>query len=217
MAWIADENVHRVIKDFDDIKSALEEMGVAVPYGTDTSEYGDFIRKKFSKAPYLNTSSITDWSYYNYNGTRSETIKNLETSGGRLFHRMCYNAGSLVSGGELDCRKAEDLVYAYYKCFSMTDLILHFNSTRTSIMSNAFIQANSLEHLTIYGTIKVDSDDFNLAYCPLSVESLMSVINAIEDNTGEETTHTVLLGSGNLEKLTQEQKDILMNKNIAYR
>lgn len=217
MAWIADENVHRVIKDFDDIKSALEEMGVAVPYGTDTSEYGDFIRKKFSKAPFINTTSVTDWSYYNYYGARSETIKNLDTSNGRSFSRFCYFAQNLIDGGEIYAQKSEDFTYAWGECRSMTDLILHLNSTKSSTMKNAFFRVSQLVNLTIYGTIKVDSDDLNFAYCgTLTVESLMSIIDAIEDNTGEDKKYTVTFGSANLAKLTAEQKDTLTAKNINF-
>lgn len=39
-----EENIKRAIDDFDDIQSAIEEQGVSVPYGTDTSEYGNLIR-----------------------------------------------------------------------------------------------------------------------------------------------------------------------------
>lgn len=43
MATLA-ENINRAISDFDDIEAAIEEKGVDVPEGTDTSEYGDLIR-----------------------------------------------------------------------------------------------------------------------------------------------------------------------------
>lgn len=36
--------VKQAISDFDDIQAAIEEKGVEVPYGTDTSEYGNKIR-----------------------------------------------------------------------------------------------------------------------------------------------------------------------------
>lgn len=39
-----EENITRTISDFDDIEAAIEEKGVAVPYDTDTSEYGNLIR-----------------------------------------------------------------------------------------------------------------------------------------------------------------------------
>lgn len=39
-----EENINQAIADFDDIESAIEEQGVDVPAGTDTSEYGNLIR-----------------------------------------------------------------------------------------------------------------------------------------------------------------------------
>lgn len=38
------QNIEQAIADFDDIKAALEESGVSVPFDTDTSTYGDKIR-----------------------------------------------------------------------------------------------------------------------------------------------------------------------------
>lgn len=38
-------NIRQAISDFDDIKAALEENGIPVPYDTDTSEYGNLVRK----------------------------------------------------------------------------------------------------------------------------------------------------------------------------
>lgn len=39
-----EENIAQTISDFDDIESAIEEHGIDVPPGTDTSEYGNLIR-----------------------------------------------------------------------------------------------------------------------------------------------------------------------------
>lgn len=39
-----EQNIAQAISDFDDIERALEEQGVDVPEGTDTSEYGNLVR-----------------------------------------------------------------------------------------------------------------------------------------------------------------------------
>lgn len=39
-----EENINQAISDLDKIKAAIEEKGVAVPYDTDTSEYGKLIK-----------------------------------------------------------------------------------------------------------------------------------------------------------------------------
>ena len=44
------ENIAQAIADFDEIEAAIEESGVEVPYGTDTSEYGNLVRQAVSNA-----------------------------------------------------------------------------------------------------------------------------------------------------------------------
>lgn len=44
------ENIKQAIADFDDVKSAIEESGVEVPYDTNTSEYGNLVRKAVAKS-----------------------------------------------------------------------------------------------------------------------------------------------------------------------
>ena len=39
------DTIEQAISDFDDIEAAIKEQGVDVPYGTDTSEYGNKIRQ----------------------------------------------------------------------------------------------------------------------------------------------------------------------------
>ena len=73
----------------------------------------------------------------------------------------------------------------------------------------------SLEDITIEGKIVIDSNDLDLSYLPnLSAESLVSIFEAFEDNTGIETQYTVTIGTAQWEKLTEEQKAIVTNKNI---
>lgn len=51
MAYIEDNLVHQVIADFDDVKVAIEEQGIVIPYGTDTKEYGNLIRSISENLP----------------------------------------------------------------------------------------------------------------------------------------------------------------------
>ena len=43
----------------------------------------------------------------------------------------------------------------------------------------------------------------------------MDLLNALESNVGEENTYTVFLGSENLSKLTDAQKQIAIDKNLT--
>ena len=46
---IESENIEQVISDFDNIKKAIEDSGVPVPYDTDTREYGNKVRAVYAK------------------------------------------------------------------------------------------------------------------------------------------------------------------------
>lgn len=73
----------------------------------------------------------------------------------------------------------------------------------------------SLQSVIIDGNVKVDSNAINLSELPnLSVESLVSIFESFMDNTGEETQYTVTIGTAQWEKLTEEQRAIVTNKNI---
>lgn len=71
-----DEIIEQAISDFDGIKTAIEETGVAVPYGTDTSTYGDLIRK-------IGENGATFTPHINDNGdlwwTNDKNLKNPKT------------------------------------------------------------------------------------------------------------------------------------------
>ena len=58
---------------------------------------------------------------------------------------------------------------------------------------------------------KINLTDWELNYCPLTVESLESVLNALPQlDDGE--SYTCSLGSTNLAKLSDQQKAIATNK-----
>lgn len=170
---------------------------------------------------HIDTSKITDWSYYCYNGARIETISNLDTSNGTSFSRMCYNASpDRGFGAELNCQRVNDMSYAFYGS-TVRKLTLHFKEAdaetgeymMSTKLANAFRNATSLEELTVTGLVYANSDDLNIAYSPnLTVESLVSILNALRGN--ENISHTVYFGNTNINKLTEEQKQIAKDKNI---
>lgn len=49
MATLKD-NILQAISDFNDVEAAIEESGIDVPYDTNTSEYGNLVRKAVSAA-----------------------------------------------------------------------------------------------------------------------------------------------------------------------
>jgi len=114
------------------------------------------------------------------------------------FNQMYYKCSALVNGGTYDMRsvpKDSGALYVQYMfaaCSSMTNLTIKTDGLITSNMVRMFYQCSALTDLTIEGTIKVDDNNLNLAYSPnLSMASAESVINALEDNTSENTVYKV--------------------------
>jgi hypothetical protein len=82
-------------------------------------------------------------------------------------------------------------------------------------ISGAFINCVALENLTIDGTI--GQNGFNVQWSTkLTHDSLMSIINALKDYSGTDTWMTITLGAENITKLTQDELNIMTNKQWSY-
>lgn len=81
---------------------------------------------------------------------------------------------------------------------------------------NIFYYLKNLKNVTISGTISFSKiANLYLANCiNLTTDSILNIFNALADNTGG-TKYTITLGSTNLAKLTDEQKQIAINKNYT--
>lgn len=82
-------------------------------------------------------------------------------------------------------------------------------STADVKYTNAFMFDWALEDLTIEGVI--GQNGFNVSDCPLNHDSLMSIINALQENPTI-TKPAVTLGATNLAKLTDAEKAIATQK-----
>lgn len=69
-----------------------------------------------------------------------------------------------------------------------------------------------LTTITLTGTLDADYLDFSLGLKALTIDSLVSILDALKDRT-EDTQYTLVLGESHLSKLTDEQKAIATNKN----
>ena len=140
-----------------------------------------------------------------------EQLQNINTKIGTNFSCMFDSCKALTTIPQLDTSSGTSFSRMFNNCRSLTTIEL------TSFVSsdNIFYNCSALENLTVTGTITVNNNYLNLSYSPkLTVDSLMSVINALADNTGK-TTYTVTLGATNLAKLTDEQKQIAIDKNYT--
>lgn len=149
------------------------------------------ICNNITKIPQLNTSNVTDFSYMLANCPNLKSIPILDTSKGRLFSCMFYECPNLTEIPQIDLSNAEYIEDMFYNCSSLTTV--------------RFI-----------GTITLTNDNFIMNYSDnLTVESMMSAINAFSDNSDLSQTYTAYFGATNLAKLTDEQKAVATAKNIA--
>lgn len=88
---------------------------------------------------------------------------------------------------------------------------LIIKSDGSQVFGNTFTNDDKLENLTIEGTI--GQNGFNVQWCPLTHESLISIINALQDKTGVSGSWTITIGDDNRNKLTSDELAIAQNKN----
>lgn len=152
----------------------------------------------------------------------------LNTSVCKNFSFMYYKCSELKYGGIYDMTSIENATaepsasYMFAGCDKLEKLKIKIDEIKTSNMVRMFLLNTATETFTDFeievvaenGGIKVDDNSFNLSYHNgLSVESLVSVLNALQNNTGESTMYSIYLGN-NINKLSTAQKQIAYGKNI---
>ena len=148
---------------------------------------------------------------YNYIDTRGWDTANATTVGGAFAY--CYGISELdLSHWKVN--KSWNTGMLFYDCRSLVSVnISGWNLENTTNMLQMFSNCSKLTVLNMNGAIlpKIRLSGWGLDYCPLTVESLVSVLNALPQlDSG--TTYTCPLGSTNLNKLSDDQKAIAINK-----
>ena len=142
-------------------------------------------------------------------------IPPIDLSNAKEIRYFVYGCGAITELPLLDISKTTDTAYAFGNTSIVT---IKLKVSETTGFSNTFYLARGLENLIIEGTIA--KNGFDVQYSSkLTHESLMSIINALQDKSTNTsgTTWTVTLGTKNKEKLTTEEKAIAENKgwNVA--
>jgi hypothetical protein len=132
-----------------------------------------------------------------------------------IAYAFAVNYGLLEMVTLTDTSKVISWVATFNQARQMHTVNGELTMQNTNACTVLFNSCTGLENIR-YKYIGVTSNGLSFASCSkLSVESLLSILNALSDNTALDTTYTVTLGSANLEKLTEEQKEIAYSKNIA--
>ncbi len=173
---------------------------------------------KLTTIPQLNTSNGTKFTYMFYGCSELTTIPQLDVSGGTDFSYMFNGCSKLTEIPELDTSNSNTFYAMFYNCYALTTIpLLDVSKAKTGSysLSGLFSGCRELVNVTFAGTFPITSNlSVFSSSSKLTVDSLMSFINALSDNSGLSTTYTVTIGSTNLAKLTPEQIAIATNKNI---
>ena len=139
------------------------------------------------------------------------TIPKIDTSNGTFFTYMFYNCTRLTTIPKIDTSNGTYFDYMFYKCTSLTT-IPELNASKNTSFDNTFNNCTKLQNITFVGTI--NANGLNLSYSTkLTHDSLMSLINALADKSGDtSTTWKVTIGSTNKAKLTAEELEIATMK-----
>ena len=163
-----------------------------------------------AKLKYSDTSNGTNFSYMFNNCSALTTVPALNTSKGTNFSYMFYQCSALTSIPALNTSNGTDFNYMFNYCRNLTSIpqLDLSKATSSSSLSNMFRECSALVDLNIVGTI--NATGLNVQQSPLSHDSLMSIINALDTKTSG--TYKVTLGATNLAKLTADEIAIAEGK-----
>lgn len=164
------------------------------------------------KIPEIDTSKGTNFEYMFDHCSNMLQIPTFDTHNGTNFNYMFNSCGNLKSVPTLNTSKGTHFRYMFSGCSNLTSVaLLNLSSATASNLASMFSGCSALVDLNIEGDLGVSG--LSLSASPLlSHDSLLGVLNALKDRTGESGTWKVTLGATNLAKLTAEEIAIAEGK-----
>ena len=173
---------------------------------------------KLTSIPLLDTSNVTNMSYMFHDCGKLTSIPQFDTSKVTNMSYMFDYCDSLTSIPQIDTSNVTNMQNMFNSCSSLTTIPL-LDTSKVSEMRWFFYDCNSLTDLGGFKDLGKQSsvngiNDYFLHYAPnLTHESLMNVIYNLYDRKANGlSTLSVKFGSTNLNKLTDEEKAIAINK-----
>ena len=167
----------------------------------------------------FNISSVTNTSgmFHHCINLTSLDLSNFNTSSITRMENMFGYCSGLTSLdlSNFNTSKVTDMALTFISCTNLTSLNLSgWNMNNVTDMVSTFRNCSALTYLNMNGAIlpKMNLTRWYLDSCPLTVDSLVSVLNALPQLSSSES-FTCTIGSTNLAKLTDTQKSIATNKN----
>lgn len=135
----------------------------------------------------------------------------LDTSQATDMYSMFGFSRVITEIPTIDASNAQTSMGLFSNCLSL-ETIEKLIVSETTILTDCFTACAKLKNLTIEGTI--GQNGLNVQKCPLTHDSLMSIINTLADKSGDTSeSWIVTLGATNKAKLTPEEVSIATLKN----
>lgn len=115
-----------------------------------------------------------------------------------------------LSSWNIDLSSVQSAGGMFEGCSSLTTVTTNFSGL--TVGGAIFSNCPNLTTITLTGTLDTDYLDFSIGLEALTIDSLVSILDALKDRTGD-TQYTLVLGEYHLSKLSDEQKAIATNKN----
>lgn len=149
-------------------------------------------------------TSIKRFAFYGCTTPKVTFSKNLTTIGDRSFQYLFNIVDIIIPHGVADIDSQ-----AFHGC--RTAAVLSLPNTLIHIGTSAFLGCIRIESVTLESGFNASGLDLS-ASTLYSVNTLVSMLNALADRTGLEA-YTLTIGSTNLAKLSNEQLAIATEKN----
>lgn len=169
--------------------------------------------------PLINTSKVTSMDSMFYGCYSLTTIPPIDTSNVTNMYNMFYGCRSLTTIPPIDTSKVTSMTSMFSGCSKLESLpLLDFSGYDRNKTTNfgAFFGYANITTLTDLGGFKNFCQNWTgsgtLRYLPnLTVQSLLNVFNTIGD-VNDLGGRKLEIGTTNLNKLTDDQKQIAINK-----
>lgn len=148
------------------------------------------------------TSKVTNFNHMfsNCEILQTLTFDNIDTSDATNFSGMFYNCRMILTIPTLNGSKATFLSSLFYNCFNLTN----FNGIINLGQAYSITQNANYYNYTL---------DISSSYRNLTHESLVNIINNLYDiKTKGVKPQKLVLGTNNLVKLTEEERNIAVSK-----
>lgn len=169
---------------------------------------------KVTESPLFDTSNGTDFSGAFEGCSALTSFPPINTSKATTFLSFIRGCSKITEISELDTANGTNFQYFVQNCTLLETIHGTLDFSKGTNYNQSFTGCTALKNIR-FSHIKLRNNQLNFSTCSqLTVDSLLSILNALSDNTELTTAYTLHLGSANLAKLTQEQKEIAYNKNI---